>query len=79
MKRKLLLILSIVLIGIPQICSAHKEWVHQYIVEQAYYLLEKMYQTHCGNINDINILKIHMFDESGNLYKGHIETRTNIP
>ncbi len=59
--KKILLILIVWLIAIP--CSAHKEWVHQYIVQEAYRYLAKQ-------VGEISTLRYY----SGIDFNG-----TNIP
>ena len=43
----------IYLLIISKLTFAHKEWVHQYIVQQGYYFLESEYANSCGDINDL--------------------------
>lgn len=51
--------------------TQHKKHIHQYIVQQAYLLLEEKYQQAGGNINDLLLFKNGLFDSNGNPYIGN--------
>src|SRR3990167_5696020 len=59
---------------------AHKEWIHQFIAQEAYQFLENYYVNNGCSLDALTKIKNAIFDErTGKLFKGSIDDRTNDP
>lgn len=60
--KKLIFAILTTIIFLPSVSFAHKEWVHQYIIKQAYLLLENQY----GKMP--SLFESYFKDINGNFY-----------
>jgi hypothetical protein len=64
------IITTLIVLALNPTTYAHKEWVHQYILQQAYWLLQHQYTANGGNMSDLMEIKNKIFKSDGTPFYG---------
>ncbi len=70
MKKKFTILFMLILMGSKMLYS-HQGYTHQWMLQQAYYLLEKQYVCAGGDIADLYDIRNHIFTSPWNMYWGN--------